>query len=322
MQDEFSFIHQITPKRSSQPSLIHGIGDDAALFAGEDGFEEIVCMDTMVEGIHFTRQTMSPFDIGYKALAVNVSDIAAMGGMPTYYLVSVAVPQSWGDELKEVYQGMADLAKAHEMDLIGGDTVSAETAFVLTVTVLGRVEKGRHLLRSSAKPGDLVFVTGPLGDSAAGLSLLLKNGRAHPFSNDQQKLIRAHQRPVPQVKAGRILSALSTRIALNDVSDGIASEANEIAEASGVTLVLDYEKLPRSKVLRTFSTEKQREWVLFGGEDFQLIGTVPETKARKLEKQFPVTFIGTVEEGEAEVILKENGQIKRLERKGFNHFDR
>lgn len=327
MQDEFSFIDKITPKRHFQSSLIQGIGDDAALFSGDKAFEEIICVDTMVEGVHFTRKTLNPYDIGYKALAVNMSDIAAMGGYPTYYLVSVAVPEDWHGALEETFRGMADLASDYRVDLIGGDTVSAKESLVITVTVLGRVEKGRHLLRSSAKPGDLAFVTGMLGNSAAGLSLLLQYDCNHSYSEQERQLIKTHQRPQPQIEAGRLLSSLSAKIALNDISDGIASEANEIAAASGVKLSLKCDNLPISKALRIFPPEKQREWMLYGGEDFQLFGTVPKEYAQPLQELFekeqrPLAFIGTAKEGPAQVVLKQDGQTIRLEKKGFNHFNR
>lgn len=322
MQDEFSFINRIKPARYVQSSLIRGIGDDAALFLGDAAFEEIVCMDTMVEGVHFTLGTMSPYDVGYKALAVNISDVAAMGGFPMFYLVSVAVPDCWYDDLEGIYGGMADLAKVYDMDLIGGDTVSANQGFVITVTVIGQVERDRHLLRSSSCPGDLVFVTGPLGNSAAGLALLLKYGREHDFSTEQQALVEAHQHPDPQVKAGRVLSALSAKIALNDISDGISSEANEIAEASGVRLVLNYDQLPKSKSLREFPQNLQREWVLSGGEDFQLIGTIPSDYLPDLKARLPVIVIGAVEEGDPQVLIREKDRLRIVEKKGYNHFGR
>lgn len=326
MEDEFSFIHQISPKKHAQPSLVQGIGDDAALFAGDDSFEEIVCMDTMVEGIHFTDRTMRPYDIGYKALAVNISDVAAMGGEPTYCLISVAVPDAWQKKLADIYRGVNDLAERFNIDLIGGDTVSAKEGFVMTATVLGRVKKSRHLLRSSANPGDVVFVTGTLGESAAGLSLLSQYGYDHHFSDDEDILVRSHQRPEPQVKAGQILSALSPEIALNDISDGIASEANEIAEASDAKIVLAYDRLPVSSSLKTFPEEKRKEWVLYGGEDFQLVGTVPERYTQEMKNRFEkarldVAFVGAVEEGAAQVVLKETERTIPLGKKGFNHFN-
>jgi thiamine-monophosphate kinase len=325
VEDEFSFINSIKPKHTHQPSLFIGIGDDAALFAGSEAFEEIICMDTMVEDIHFKRATMKPYDVGYKALAANISDVAAMGGYPTYYLVSVAVPEYWREDLHELYRGMENLAQQYNVDLIGGDTTSAKESLVLTVTALGRVEKQRHLLRRNAKKGDLVFVTGTLGNSAAGLSLLQQHGLDYAYSSEEKSLIEAHQRPQPKVEAGRLLSSFSQNIALNDISDGIASEANEIAEASEVKLILDYEKLPVSKSLQAFPAKTQEESVLYGGEDFELIGTVPREQWEQLQVLFqkknqPVTIIGMVEEGSSKVLLKKDGDTHDLKRNGYNHF--
>src|SRR5690606_8565119 len=135
----------------SQSGLLAGIGDDAALVRPTPEMEQIICMDTMVEGVHFNSHTMDPYQIGYKALAVNISDIAAMGGIPTYYLVSIAIPKGWNEaDLLSIYEGMAMLADKYAMDLIGGDTVSIADTLVITVTVLGEVERGKHLLRSYA----------------------------------------------------------------------------------------------------------------------------------------------------------------------------
>lgn len=325
MQDEFSFIRSITPNKSHQSSLVQGIGDDAALFIGNEAFEEIVCMDTMVQGIHFKKTTMKPYDVGYKALAANISDVAAMGGYPTFYLVSVAVPNHWREDLQELYKGMNDLADQYNVDLIGGDTTSAKESLVVTVTALGRVEKGRHLLRTNAEKGDLVFVTGTLGNSAAGLSLLQKYGLNYHYSSEQLTFIEAHQKPNPRVKSARLLSSLSTRIALNDISDGIASEANEIADASGATLILDYDQLPVSKSLSRFSETERQDFVLYGGEDFELVGTVPEDGSDRLKDVFQIEgqdvhFIGTVEEGPPKVLMKKGKETLLLERNGFNHF--
>jgi thiamine-monophosphate kinase len=327
MRDEFGFIQSIIPKKTYQPSLVTGIGDDAALFRGNSEYEEVICLDTMVQGIHFKKSTMKPFHVGYKALAANISDLAAMGAIPTYYLVSIAVPKKgWTDtELDEIYQGMNSLAKEYKMDLIGGDTVSISSELVISVTVMGRVEKGRHLLRSHAKDGDLVFITGPLGDSAAGLGLLLEKGLNHPYNESEKALIHAHQLPDPQVKMGRILAESKVRIALNDISDGIASEANEIAEASQVTVVLQYDKLLISKALLNYPDEKREKWMLFGGEDFQLIGTVPKSEwaavfeACKKSGQ-TIQEVGYIKKGEPKVILQKENHEKLLAKEGFNHF--
>ncbi|WLD93686.1 thiamine-phosphate kinase [Alkalihalobacillus sp. AL-G] len=324
MKDEFDFIDSITPKKSFQPTLIRGIGDDAALIRSEAGQNDILCVDTMVESIHFNRKTMNPYQIGYKALAVNVSDIAAMGGAPTFYLVSIAIPSSWSEEeLQEIYKGMDGLAQQHEMDLIGGDTVSTKGPLVISVTVHGRVQSDRQLLRENARPGDIVFVTGPLGLSAAGLHLLLENDQFE--ATRQKELLKAHQMPDPQVKAGLLLAESGFRIALNDISDGIASEAWEIADASQVHITLDYDQVPKHPELKHFSAQQTEEWILYGGEDFQLVGTVSESNWLPLKRLFdqhqkPLYNIGTVETGEAGVSLFKNGDSLRLSKKGYNHF--
>jgi thiamine-monophosphate kinase len=326
LNDEFDFINKIKPKLTHQLSLKMGIGDDAAVFEGNTRFDELICMDTMVEGVHFTRQTMSPFMIGYKALAVNISDIAAMGGIPTYYLVSIAVPKDWNqEELNQIYAGMTKLGDDHSIDLIGGDTVSSKQGLIITVTVCGKIEKDKSLYRSQAQPGDYIFVIGEVGASAAGLDLLLKNGQQYTYTENEKKLIQAHQLPEPQVEAGRILATSDERISLNDISDGLASEANEIAEASNVVLNIEYEKIPKSSFIENYLPEQQKKWSLFGGEDYLLVGTMPKTAYAKINQTFnqkgiKLTVIGEVTSGEANVYLLTNNKKEKLPKQGFNHF--
>lgn len=328
LKDEFEFINKITPRKTTQGSLIQGIGDDAAIIKGNEKFDHLVCMDTMVEGVHFTRKTMSPYMIGYKALAINISDIAAMGGIPTYYLVSIAIPNNWSQqEIEEIYEGMGELAAIYSIDLIGGDTVSSKEGLVVTVTALGKVEKGTKLLRSNGRSDDYVFVIGMLGASAAGLDLLLKNGTEGDFTDLEKQLLKAHQLPKPQIEAGRMLATSGERISLNDISDGIASEANEIATASNMTITIDYEKLPISNSLKNYPKHKQKEWILYGGEDYQLIGTVSKQGWNRIETLFkqmnlPITLIGETSHsnGNPSVILTSKGKNTLLLKKGYNHF--
>ncbi|WP_077620344.1 thiamine-phosphate kinase [Bacillus sinesaloumensis] len=325
LQDEFRFINQIKPKKVSRSGLIAGIGDDAALFRPSVGMEQIICMDTMVEGVHFTSATMSPYQIGYKALAVNISDIAAMGGIPTYYLVSIAIPKEWNEtDLLSIYEGMAMLADKYHMDLIGGDTVSIANTLVITVTVMGEVEKGKHLLRSQALPGDIVFVSGTIGDSAAGLNVLLHKGTESSHTEVEKALIRKHQYPTPRVGVGRLLSTLK-RVSLNDISDGLASETNEIARASDVSLILDEDKIPLSGEIQKQYKNQALEFALYGGEDFELVGTVAASEWDNLQKVaksygYLISKIGTVKEGSSSVLLNRNGELQKLEMKGYNHF--
>ncbi|MFB5664335.1 thiamine-phosphate kinase [Alteribacillus sp. HJP-4] len=326
-EDEFEWIRKHMPDRYHQAGLIEGIGDDAALYEPDRNRIEIICVDTMVEGIHFRKDTLSPEDIGHKALAVNISDVAAMGGFPVFYVVSMAIPPQWTDEdLSGIYRGMKHLSDKYEADMIGGDTVSSPHDLVITVTVTGYTEKNTRLLRRNARPGDVVFITGPTGRSAAGLKLLLDKGRHALYTATEKMLISYHQRPQPRVKAGRIAADLKSRISLNDISDGLASEAWEIAEASGVKILLNEAQLPEADELKGFPVGQRLDWMLYGGEDFELIGTIPAADWPRLQNMMaaadqPVFSIGEVTEGPASVILNTKiGKDEKLTKKGYNHF--
>jgi thiamine-monophosphate kinase len=338
IKDEFSLIDQITNEFTSyQEGVLVPNGDDAAIYKPEPSRGQIVCVDTMVEGIHFKRETMSPFQIGYKSLAVNLSDIAAMGGEPTYFLVSLAISPSWtAAELKQMYQGMKELADLWKIDLLGGDIVSIKESLVVTVTAIGQVEEEVKLLRSNAQAGDVLFVTGTLGDAAAGLDLLLNqnnevsNNGIEAQEEDYSYLIRSHQQPAPHINQGRILAefARNSLISLNDVSDGLASEAHEIAVSSKVKLIIEKDKLPLSPALCSYGTKSQKDlyqWVFNGGEDFVLVGTLPKeivgaVQARFSKENLPFHLIGYVVEGNGEVCLVEDGREEALPKQGYNHF--
>ncbi len=238
-----------------------------------------------------------------------------MGGSPKYYLVSIAVPSGWhAVDIEAMYEEMNKLATLYQMDLIGGDTVSANGPLVLTVTVIGEIEKGRTCLRSHAEPGDVVFVTGELGSSAAGLAFIL--GQAEMKDEKQsQYFIERHKRPLPRVEAGLLCSGYH-HVALNDISDGLASELNEIAEASRVSIDIYKEMIPVHSDLHTLNT-KWEEWVLFGGEDFELVGTISNDQWERFsqecsERHVPVYQIGRVtQQGQADVFYH-NGQDRVL----------
>lgn len=323
---EFDFIKSITPKTLKQPGIIKGIGDDAAIlrYPYED---MIVTVDTMVESVHFSKKTTSPFHIGYRSLAANISDIAAMGGKPAAYLVSIIIPKDWEDKsLNEIYKGMSQLAKEFHMDLIGGDTVDGKQLAV-SITVFGTVPRDKARYRNTARDGDIVFVTGTLGGSACGLHVLLNKPacRYRKF----QRVINKHQMPAPRVDFIQACQSLD-RMALNDVSDGIANEANEIAEASNKVLYLEYDKIPYKKELLHFSEEQQIEWKLSGGEDFEIVGTIAEKdwttlKEKAKQTNTNVTAIGKVindPNKNASVWLKKDGKRHVLQKSGYTHLRR
>ncbi len=317
--DEFSFINAIKQTTYKQSSLIKGVGDDAAVFR-QSGQDIVTAADTFVENIHFSRDTMEPYHIGYRAIAANISDIAAMGSQPAFYLVSIVIPSHWSEqELKQIYSGMRSLANQYHMDLIGGDTVSGQE-LTISITVIGYVASGKARYRGAARAGDIVFATGTLGDSSAGFQML-----THPGDyKDKEFYITRHRMPTPRISFANSLETLS-RVALNDISDGIANEAAEISESSGVSIVLDFTKLPVSRTYHQFSKEKQRAWQLFGGEDYELIGTVANkdwqfVKQAAAETQTSVTEIGYVSEQHNRLVyLQEANCCKPLEKRGYTH---
>jgi thiamine-monophosphate kinase len=343
-RDEFALISYLAsrqpsvhPQRSVNGERIQvGVGDDAAIVSAQQGYDWVICCDMMVEDVHFKRNTMKPYDIGYKALASNVSDIAAMGGIPLFYLVSLGVSTGWSEEeLGEMYSGMAMLAAEFGMKLIGGDTSASPGGLTVSITAMGEVESGRKYLRSHAKPGDLIFLTGTVGDSAAGLDYLLGQTDFPSFIPEAvQPLVEKHCRPYPQVQAGRLLASLRTRAALNDISDGLASEAWEIAEASSVRMVLDRQNIPLSEAAILYAEMKGQDalqWALYGGEDYQLIGCIPAGERVRIETTFkeaglPLYWIGSVEELPAGSMVPQvemrslKGSRSVLAKKGYNHF--
>lgn len=335
-QDEFSLIRQWTSRSDGQEGdgLTVGLGDDAAVFTPGHAMEVVACCDAMVETVHFLKTTMSPSDIGYKAVMSNISDVAAMGGYARYALVSIAVSPNWSpEECSQIYDGIYQACELYGVRVIGGDTVSAPDALHLSVTVLGEVEKGRAIRRSQAAAGHTVFVTGHVGTSAAGLHLLLqeKNG-ASSSPGVWRELEIAHQRPLAQVAAGRLLLASGACSSLNDVSDGLASELWEIAEASQVAISVDAAQIPIREDVRAYATQVNKdplEWAFYGGEDYQLVGTVESSQVDEIAQKFaaagiPFAVIGRVEaqsgDGVPALSLIRDGLQLPLPKAGFNHF--
>ncbi|MHA6252999.1 thiamine-phosphate kinase [Oceanobacillus sp. CAU 1775] len=317
--DEFSLINKIKQTNYKQSSLLMGIGDDAAVFR-ETANDLVTAVDTFVEGVHFTKDTMSPIQVGYRGLAANLSDIAAMGATPMYYLVSITVPKTWSEnELTEIFAGMKKLANKYHVDLLGGDTVSGDQ-LVLSITIIGKVPANKARYRRDARVGDIVFVTGTLGDSRAGL-YLLQHEVEHP---DQDYFISRHQMPTPRIEFARALQQLE-RVSLNDISDGIASEAHEIAEASGVSIILEDKAIPIHKGLEDFSRDQQDKWKLFGGEDFELLGTTAKENWSSIKDvaekwNVQVTEVGYVKDKKEHFVYIENdGSVKALAKAGYTH---
>lgn len=317
--DEFSFIDSIKQRSYRQSSIIKGVGDDAAVFR-QSSEDIVVAVDTFVEHVHFSKETMEPFHIGHRVLAANISDIAAMGARPAFYLVSIVIPKHSDEQaMNEVFTGMRSLADRYKMDLIGGDTVSGEEMSI-SVTVIGYVPRGKARYRSDAKHDDIVFVTGTLGDSQAGFHILNNSGK---YSNEAY-FIEKHRVPVPQIEFAQSMQKIE-RVALNDISDGIGSEAIEIAEASQVSIHLYEDKLPTSESFSQFLPKLQKKWKLFGGEDFELVGTVAKANWESVQEAAKetgvrVTQIGYVSQYKNDyVFLHKDDRQAPLKKDGYNH---
>lgn len=347
--DEFGLIRLLTGGRRNPAHMepgptgagdgvAVGIGDDAAVLDGRSGFQWVVTCDTMVRDIHFKPETMTYEAIGYKAMASNISDLAAMGAIPRFAVVALSVPADMETEaLRELYDGLYACANRYGVAVVGGDTTSCPRDMTVSVTAIGEVETDRALLRSGARPGDTVFVTGPLGLSAAGLHLLLATGRSAyalpELPEERQRLVQAHQFPQPQVEAGRILVKSGLGRSLNDVSDGLASEAWELAEASGCVIELAEALLPADPALDRYAREAglhPLELMLYGGEDYRLTGTVREEDAAAVQALFEAEglefhVVGHVmaggEPAHPGVLLKRrDGSVSPLQKRGYNHF--
>lgn len=240
-----------------------GPGDDAAVLAAQP--TSCVTTDAVVEGVHFTRPAFSFEDIGHKALAVNLSDLAAMGAQPAWFTVALGLPKECADrDLVAMGRGMAELAALHRIELVGGNVTSAKQLSV-TITASGTLD-ARPLLRSGAKMGDLLFVSGPLGNAAAGLQAI-KNRKRVP------ELISAQKRPTPHVAFGRAVRHLAS--AAIDVSDGLAQDLMHLCTASKVGASLRSESLPLSEALHAFAEEDATQLALTGGEDYVLLIAAP-----------------------------------------------
>jgi thiamine-monophosphate kinase len=302
-----------------------GLGDDAAVlaFAGP----VLATCDIQVEGVHFTWDLCTPEDVGWRAVAVNLSDIAAMGGTPRFILISMALPPATSvARVEEMYRGIAEISRAYEVVIAGGNLSSTPGPLVVDVTALG--DAGRTLTRAGACPGDRVWVTGTVGKAAAGRFLA-----QHPAGRvpGREALVAAHCRPTPRVDAGRALGGVSAVSAMIDTSDGTAGDLLHLVEASGVGVRLEIDRLPAPPGLAEAALEAGKDpeaWTLAGGEDYELLftaGAAFDTQAAGLAARLtvPLTRIGEILPAtEGCWISKRSGRRRPLTAHGWDHFPR
>jgi thiamine-monophosphate kinase len=313
-------------------SLIKGIGDDAAVIRQRSGSDTVVTTDLLVEGIDFDLERFQtrPRDLGHKSLAVSLSDVAAMGARPRFCLLSVGVPRArWQSRfLDQFYEGVRALADRYGVAIIGGDTSRTPERVVVDSIVLGEVRRGRAVLRSGAKAGDQIFVTGALGGAAAGLKILESRAAvpsAARLTRAERQIIARQLKPEPRVEWGLLLGETRLATAMIDLSDGLSSDLAHLCRESRVGANIDAALVPIDVLLKsTNETEAGAlSLALNGGEDFEILFTVRPREATKLPTEVggvPVTRIGEVTDERGKIRLIQDGRALALKPRGFEHF--
>ncbi|MBN2213602.1 MAG: thiamine-phosphate kinase [Bacteroidales bacterium] len=325
---EFGFIDRISGmfRHLLLPDFL-GIGDDCAIIPYNEKEDYVITTDLLIEDIHFLKHRITPGQLGYKSLAVNLSDIAAMGAEPVGSFLSIGIPAETEVEyLDALMEGYHKLSQKYKVPLLGGDTTKSKKYLTINVGIVGKCRRGKALLRSMAQSGDIVCVTGFLGDSAGGLEVLLNN---LPETKDNLQLILSHHLPEPHVKEGLWLAKQSGVHAMMDVSDGISSDLMHILKASGKSAVVELDKIPVSDTLRKVTVAKGWDLdklVTCGGEDYVLLCTVEAGSLASIKAGFKTVFsrdliqIGRIIEGESRINWMKNSQQVVLNKHGFDHF--
>jgi thiamine-monophosphate kinase len=319
---EFGLIAAIAQIAGKGPGVVMGIGDDDAVLRPAPGKVLLVTTDLLLEGVHFRMEFTDPYRLGRKALAVNLSDIAACGGMPTAFLVSLAVPtETEMASVQALYKGMMEQAHLYGCSLIGGDT-SKGKEWMISITLIGEIEERNCVYRSGAKPGDLIFVTGTLGDAALGLQQIRQGKK-------DGGLVHKHLAPVPRVKEGQASAQQGLATAMIDISDGLIADLGHIVEASGVGAQVYLSQLPLSeeyqKEIGSYSRDPY-QLALAGGEDYELLFTASAGRQEAITKLAadlgtPVTLIGEITDAAQGVtIYREDGKEYPIAQRGHDHF--
>jgi thiamine-monophosphate kinase len=312
---EFDLIERFFSRDAGRADVLLGVGDDAALLQVPPGQALVAATDTLVEGRHFLADA-PPESVGHQALAVNLSDLAAMGAEPAWALLSLSLPDSDAAWLQPFASGLYALAGRHGVALVGGDTVRGPR--VVTVTALGFVEAGQALRRDGARPGEVLYVSGSPGEAAAGLELLQRDPAADPHD----RLVRRYRFAEPRLALGRALRGRAS--AAMDVSDGLYGDLHKLCAASGVGARLVLEQLPVSEELsRRYSRTDCERFVLFGGDDYELLFTVPADRAAALEAELGQSHalhrIGRIEAA-AGLRCERHGRMEHVTGGGYDHF--
>lgn len=326
---EFGLIHRVAPQFIDLiKENVHGIGDDCAVIPQNDSESLLITTDLLIEDIHFLRQKITPRELGHKSFAVNLSDIAAMGGTPTAAFLSIALPTDIDVEwLDDFFTGLHELSRQTSTPLLGGDTTKSANGIIINIAILGTAENDKIKYRSTAKPGDVLCVTDVLGDSGGGLNIIL-NDLEEKSGPDISHLIQAHHLPRPHLAEGHWLAARPDVHAMLDVSDGIDSDITRILEESHVGARVNIEAIPMSDSLLQISQDYQWnavEIAATGGEDYCLLCTVEAEAYQRIQADFRKEFgrpfynIGEITSGQQLEYFQHDQKID-FAKHGWDHF--
>lgn len=329
---EFALIARLHARlRTPQNNhIIRGIGDDCAVLRPSAGMDLLLTTDTQEEGVHFQRHWSSPQDIGWRCLAVNVSDIAAMGGQPLGAIVALSLPPTLEVAFVEaLYDGMQAMATASGCPLIGGNISQRTDSLSITITVLGETSRDRSVYRSGARVGDEIWVTGDLGGARAGLAVLLDPASLVSLSSDD--VLARYRRPQPRIHEAQYLRQHAVLHSLVDLSDGLSSDLNHICAASRVGARLQAATIPIAPQTQQIALARGAEpldYALHGGEDFELCMTAPAGQIEALQDAFqqqfgyPLTRVGCIQSGAGITLVRPDGTQQSLPARGYDHFRR
>lgn len=322
---EFDIIERYfnASQRMARRDVLFAIGDDCAVTALKPNQQLAITTDTLVCGTHFLP-SISPADLAYKSVAVNLSDLASMGAEPAWISLALTLPEIDHHWLAEFSEHFFEIIDHYNVDLIGGDTTKGNLS--LTITAHGIIPQDKGLFRHNAKVGDWIYVSGTLGDSAGGLQLLLnQQSEQVNWNKDQSYLIQRHLRPTPRVLLGLTIGSIAN--AAIDISDGLLADLGHILKRSDCGAVINLEELPLSQaLLNCYSTQQAEQFALTGGEDYELCFTVPNDNKHKLEKALTnigvnYTCIGQIRSAkEGLTLLRYNEVVELPTKSGFDHF--
>ena len=330
MPTESQIISRLKDLSRVDKRVVVGIGDDAAVILNPGGSGErdlLACCDLMVEGVHFRAEWAPPRLLGARALAVNLSDIAAMGGVPKFAMVSVALPRKFSAEfIDEVFRGLFDLADATGVSIVGGDTSSSPDSFFIDVSVIGECASGKAITRGGANIGDSIYVSGSLGASALGLSLLEEGVRLGDEAGFQDALLK-HLQPEPRLSLGWAIGEAGLATAMIDISDGLSTDLWHLLDESNCGAVIHAGAIPIADCVRRYSpravTANPLQLALNSGEEYELLFTVTRENAAKIEqlcnaRVVPITRIGEVV-ASGGLQLETGDRLESLPRSGYEH---